>query len=101
MFIDFRVNDHCMGTAISGEGPASLSLEAEGTAPITDVVIFRNTEPFVHLTADDLRDTGTSLKLQYTDDGQRDTEAWYYARVIQENNQIAWSSPIWLSRPAT
>jgi hypothetical protein len=24
-------------------------------------------------------------------------ESWYYARVVQYNGQIAWSSPIWLT----
>jgi hypothetical protein len=26
-------------------------------------------------------------------------ESYYYVRVIQADDQIAWSSPIWIKRP--
>jgi hypothetical protein len=26
----------------------------------------------------------------------RAEEAWYYVRVLQEDGQLAWSSPIWV-----
>jgi hypothetical protein len=38
----------------------------------------------------------TSFSVEDEDDG-RETN-WYYARVIQSNGQLAWSSPIWVEK---
>jgi hypothetical protein len=40
----------------------------------------------------------TSYKVPDTDDGK--ALNWYYLRATQANNQVAWSSPIWISPPA-
>jgi hypothetical protein len=36
----------------------------------------------------------TSYKVSDVDDGKQVT--WYYLRVVQANNQLAWSSPVWI-----
>jgi hypothetical protein len=46
----------------------------------------------------------TSYKVSDIDDGE--AVNWYYLRVVQANEQLAWSSPIWIepktvSRKAT
>jgi hypothetical protein len=41
----------------------------------------------------------TSYKVTDTDDDERPN--WYYLRAVQSNEQIAWSSPIWLDPPPT
>jgi len=40
----------------------------------------------------------TSYKIPDTDDGKGLN--WYYLRVVQANNQYAWSSPIWVEPKA-
>jgi hypothetical protein len=40
----------------------------------------------------------TSYKVSDVDDGKQLT--WYYLRAVQANNQLAWSSPIWIEPPA-
>ncbi|HID23596.1 MAG TPA: DUF3604 domain-containing protein [Planctomycetaceae bacterium] len=40
----------------------------------------------------------TSFELTDTDGGETDT--WYYVRVVQANEQFAWSSPIWVDARA-
>jgi len=40
----------------------------------------------------------TSYKVPDTDDGKGLN--WYYLRVVQANNQYAWSSPIWVEPKA-
>ena len=32
----------------------------------------------------------------FTDKAQSDSTDWYYARVVQANGSLAWSSPIWV-----
>lgn len=34
------------------------------------------------------------------DEAQDETTDWYYARVVQTNDQLAWSSPIWVNGAA-
>lgn len=36
----------------------------------------------------------TSFKVSDADDGRE--ENWYYLRAVQANNQLAWSSPVWV-----
>jgi hypothetical protein len=40
----------------------------------------------------------TSYRVSDTDDEEQ--LSWYYLRAVQANNQIAWSSPIWVEPPA-
>ncbi len=40
----------------------------------------------------------TSYQVSDVDDGEQ--LSWYYLRAVQANNQIAWSSPIWVEPPA-
>jgi hypothetical protein len=37
-----------------------------------------------------------TAELEWEDVPDRDGESWYYIRVIQNNGQTAWSSPIWV-----
>ena len=32
-----------------------------------------------------------------TDHGDGKDPTWYYLRAVQANNQLAWSSPIWIN----
>jgi hypothetical protein len=37
------------------------------------------------------------VELEWTDDEHRPPGlSWYYVRVLQENGEIAWGSPIWV-----
>jgi len=40
----------------------------------------------------------TSYKVTDEDESQHPT--WYYLRAVQANNQLAWSSPIWINTPS-
>ncbi|MFN7920978.1 MAG: hypothetical protein U0Q16_12825 [Bryobacteraceae bacterium] len=37
--------------------------------------------------------------LEFTDRDQKPGESWYYVRVMQGDGQIAWSSPVWITKP--
>jgi len=38
----------------------------------------------------------SSIQITDKDKGERDN--WYYVRVVQSNDQMAWSSPIWINK---
>ena len=41
---------------------------------------------------------GPEMNFAYTDADAKAGDAYYYVRVQQKNGQIAWSSPIWVTR---
>jgi hypothetical protein len=38
------------------------------------------------------------FEFHYDDTSPRSGENWYYVRVEQEDGNIAWSSPIWITK---
>ncbi|MBD3175254.1 MAG: DUF3604 domain-containing protein, partial [Armatimonadia bacterium] len=94
ILMDFRVDDMVQGE----EGPAGdaprIQATIDGTAPLTNVVVFRSNEVMYELTEDQLEGR-RSLRLDFEDEGRGGSE-FYYARAIQADNEIAWSSPVWV-----
>ena len=75
---------------------------AIGTAPIREVLIIRNGKPF-----QTFYPKGDVFEFSYDDEEMLDTIAlkpkgetlpfiYYYMRIIQEDEHIAWTSPIWV-----
>jgi len=40
----------------------------------------------------------TQAQFEFTDDDFGPGTSWYYLRAIQMNGEMAWSSPIWISK---
>lgn len=93
----FRVNGAVMGSEITCEGAPQIHIDI--VSPYTDirwVEIVRSNETIY-------REGGVSLHtfLSHNDeDCPVGEEVWYYLRVILEDNNMAWSSPIWVTRTA-
>jgi hypothetical protein len=68
-----------------------LSIKVLGTNRIRQVDIVRN-NTFLHTAHPLERD----FELQFQDSGVQAGESYYYVRVIQADDQVAWSSPIWV-----
>ncbi|MBW7997891.1 MAG: hypothetical protein FVQ81_15240 [Candidatus Glassbacteria bacterium] len=45
-------------------------------------------------------ETNSNCSFSFTDSGDGAEDDWYYVRVMQRNNQLAWSSPVWVDRKA-
>ena len=39
------------------------------------------------------------LTREWSDAGPRTRDAWYYARIVQADGEMAWSSPIFVTLP--
>jgi hypothetical protein len=72
----------------------NLSIKVIGTAPIRQIDIIRNTE-FVHT----IQNQGAEVTFTFSDRDPKAGESYYYVRVQQVNDQVAWSSPIWVTVP--
>ncbi|MBL7067410.1 MAG: hypothetical protein ISS29_06075 [Candidatus Marinimicrobia bacterium] len=41
------------------------------------------------------REEGKGVKCTYVDNDLQPGKHWYYVRVVQEDGEMAWTSPIW------
>ena len=63
-----------------------------GTAPLRSVQVVKNNE-----VAHEQGPRGADLEFEIEDPGAADaTEDFYYLKVVQEDGELAWSSPIWV-----
>jgi hypothetical protein len=86
---------HLMGdivTAQAKEDPQFL-VRVSGTAAIKQVDLIKN-HAFIYTTRPDTR----QARFDFVDQQSSKGESWYYVRVLQEDGQLAWSSPIWIRK---
>ena len=79
----------------SNEAPHFL-VKVIGTAPLESITLVKNNQDYVRMNGD-----GLELEFEYskTERPQKGETDYYYVRVIQQDGEMAWSSPIWISRP--
>src|SRR5262249_38654530 len=77
----------------AGEAPRGVKVRVKGggTAPLRQIDLVRS-NTFV-LTRQPLE---REVDLTFVDAEPRAGESYYYVRVIQVDDQMAWSSPIWV-----
>jgi len=92
MFLDVRVNEHLMGEKIASapDGPVTVKIVARCPGDIDRIEVCRNNE-FVYTNQPD----GRKAELSFVDMAPSDGRSYYYVRVIQKDEEIAWSSPVW------
>jgi hypothetical protein len=94
IILEVRSGDHLMGDEFRTSGPVSIQVLAQGTGPIKRVDIIKD---FHHVySAEPGKDR---VEFTWTDeDGVNRGPSWYYVRLLQEDGEIAWGSPMWISR---
>jgi hypothetical protein len=97
IILDYRLQaggkDYLQGDIVTVEGDFRLSLRVIGTKPIRQIDIIRD-QSFVH----NRQNLGEDVSFTYVDNEAGSGEHYYYVRVIQVDGNIAWSSPIWVTR---
>jgi hypothetical protein len=91
ILLDFSISDHVMGEEIRVSGKPELRVAVEGVLPIIQIDVIKSGK-FIYATK-----PGT-VKTQFTfrDDSYHGEDAFYYVRVIQQDKNMAWASPIWV-----
>jgi hypothetical protein len=93
--LDVRVNGHLMGE--KGElrrgEPVRVEIRAWCPSDIERVEICRNNQ-FIYTPA--VKDQ--ECNIIFVDNDPPDGSCYYYVRVIQKDQEIAWSSPVWLGQ---
>jgi hypothetical protein len=99
--LDYRVRDRqghewMMGDALETAAPPVMHVIVRGTSGIQSVEIVKDGK-FIYRT--EPRDT--SAEFDYSDTSAVPGQSWYYVRVIQDDRNMAWSSPVWITYRST
>ena len=94
LVLDFRVDGHIMGEEyVSPEDPF-IEVTVIGTGPIALIEIIRNNEVLLSRECSEAQASVT-----FRDVKPRGGSTFYYARITQQDGEMAWSSPVWVDHP--
>jgi hypothetical protein len=90
--LDVRSGEHLMGDEFTADDPVRLDILAHGTRPIARVDIIKD---FVYVYSTE--PNRPRVQFQWQDEETRPAGlSWYYVRVLQDDGEIAWGSPLWV-----
>jgi hypothetical protein len=93
MMLDVRVAGHLMGEKVAA--PAGRAVEVNVTArcpgDIDRIEVCRS-NTFIYTATPE----GKTASFTFTDRSPLPGRSYYYVRVLQEDGEIGWSSPVWL-----
>jgi len=93
ILVDFRVDGHMMGSAYTAAGKPKITARIVGARPIARVELIRNNQ-YIHTQPG----SGSArVEFDYVDNSAPAGENWYYIRVEQEDGELAWASPVWVT----
>jgi hypothetical protein len=92
LIVEAWANGHFMGDEFTTSERPSLRLKVRGTGPILRVDLIRNNQ-YIYNSAPDKRD----VELSYVDMEAKPGLNYYYFRVVQEDGEVAWASPMWIN----
>jgi hypothetical protein len=94
IYFDFRIDGHPMGEEFAATGPPAITYAVHGCTDELTVFVIKNNVVLRQATTTD----GTVQETFTDDDFTQDS--YYYLRVVQANDECAWSSPIWVNGAA-
>ncbi len=94
--VDYTARDsagrrYMMGDSFSASAALVLHVKVLGTGEIKSIEIVKD-GTFVYKTEPHT----STAEFDFTDRSTKPGTSWYYVRVIQEDRNLAWSSPIWV-----
>lgn len=94
IILEFFLNDVPMGSEVRLEASRDrkLKIYAEACSLVQKVVIIKNSQE-VHVAEPNQE----SVSLEWIDSKGKERESdYYYVRLIQDDGEMAWSSPVWV-----
>ena len=92
LIVEAWANGHFMGDEFTTSERPSLRLKVRGTGPILRVDLIRNNQ-YIYNSAPEKRD----VEINYVDMEAKPGLNYYYFRVVQEDGEVAWASPVWIN----
>ena len=97
IILDYRLQsggrEYIQGDIAEVKDSFHLYVKVIGTAAIRQIDIIRS-NTYLH----NRQNLGTETEFTFVDNKPLPGESYYYVRIIQVNEQMAWSSPIWVRR---
>jgi len=95
IILNFRVCNSSMGSEVNwsvSKGPIPIAFRAVCCEKIDRIEIIRNGVPvFIE------KGEGLFVQFLIEDPEPQKGTSWYYARILQEDGNMAWSSPVWVT----
>lgn len=98
ILVDFRCGEAIMGDEVTVQGPPRFDISVVGTAPLQKIELLRDSEVITGVPVPAGKQPPTSFKGTLDDPQPQDGTHYYYLRVVQTDGEIAWASPIWVTR---
>ena len=89
--LDYRMGRYFMGEEFTTSRLPALKIRVIGTARVARIDIIKN-QKVVYSDQPNKKDFG----ITYLDNDAEKGTSYYYVRVLQEDREIAWGSPIWV-----
>jgi hypothetical protein len=91
IIVNMRSGDHIMGDEFKTNTAPKVDMEVIGTGKIAKIDILRDSQVVHTITPGADKYTGT-----WTDPAPLAGTHYYYIRVLQADEEIAWASPMWI-----
>ena len=92
IILDYRMGDYFMGEEFTSSSVPPLKIHVIGTSEVASMEIIKN-EEVIFTTTPNRKD----VELTFMDQDATSGTNYYCVRVIHDDHQIAWSSPIWMN----
>ncbi len=90
--LDVQMDGHMMGEVINTNN-RTLDIHVIGTGKIKEIVVIKDNKEYT------VAHPGKQeVTVQWKDKQINDGESYYYVRIMQEDGELAWSSPIWATK---
>ncbi|MBV9082793.1 MAG: DUF3604 domain-containing protein [Acidobacteriaceae bacterium] len=90
--LEFWMGDHFMGDEFQAATAPRIRVKVRGTGIVSAVKLIRNGKYIYQATPN-----RQQVALEYLDSAPDPGTNYYYARVEQQDGQLAWASPIWVT----
>ncbi|HYT88314.1 MAG TPA: DUF3604 domain-containing protein, partial [Gemmataceae bacterium] len=91
IIVDLRSGAYVMGDELKTREPPALQMAVIGTNNLAKIDIMKDSK-VVHT----LRPKGREYRGTWTDPNPAQGTHYYYIRVLQTDDEIAWASPLWI-----
>jgi hypothetical protein len=91
IILEFRIGDCFMGEDCTAPARTPIQVRVRGTGEIAAIHLIRDGQ-YVYKAEPGSREA----EFSFVDNEAGPGPHWYYARVEQRNEELAWSSPIWV-----
>jgi hypothetical protein len=91
IIVDLRSSGHLMGEEFKTNAVPALQFTVIGVKPLTRIDVLKDSEVVDTIKTDQREYKGT-----WTDPKPAAGVHWYYIRVLQSDEELAWASPLWI-----